>query len=89
MKTCTYRVVIETEASGKKWYYAQKRHLIFFWRYLRFDPLAVKDKKDKADKIRWHSFDEAEAHIQADVINNKHAEIPNKIVRREYIRTYH
>ena len=29
-----YRIVIETEASGKKWYYVQRRYLFYFWRYL-------------------------------------------------------
>jgi hypothetical protein len=29
-----YRIIIETEASGKKWYYIQQRFLIYFWMHL-------------------------------------------------------
>jgi hypothetical protein len=30
-----YRIVIETEKSGKKWYYVQRLYLLYFWFYLR------------------------------------------------------
>jgi len=29
-----YRIIIETEKSGKKWYYIQQRFLFYFWVYL-------------------------------------------------------
>lgn len=65
-----YRIVIETEASGKKWYYVQRRYLLYFWRYL--------------NAIGWHSLEEAEANIQSDV-NIRYANDQKKIVKREYI----
>lgn len=73
-----YRIVIETEASGKKWYYVQRRCLLYFWCYLR----TVRDMY--AYKIGWHSLEEAEAHIQSDV-NRRYANDQKKIVKREYI----
>ena len=58
-----YRIIIETEASGKKWYYVQRRYLLYFWHYLR----EVRDITGCASPIvKWHSLEEAEAHIQAD-----------------------
>lgn len=82
-----YRIVIETEASGKKWYYVQRRYLLYFWRYLR----EVRDismygaaTHTHAHKIGWHSLEEAEAHIQSDV-NTRYENDQNKIVKREYI----
>lgn len=74
-----YRIVIETEASGKKWYYVQRRYLLYFWRYLR-------EQRDisYAYKIGWHSLEEAKAHIQSDV-NTRYENDQKKIVKREYI----
>ena len=75
-----YRIVIETEASGKKWYYVQKRYLIFFWDYLK----EIKDMSMYAHKIGWNTLEEAEKHIESD-INYIHAQNQKKIVNREYI----
>jgi hypothetical protein len=75
-----YRIIIETEASGKKWYYVQRRYLVYFWRYLR----EVRDISMYAYKIGWHSLEEAEAHIQSDV-NARYANDQKKIVKREYL----
>lgn len=75
-----YRIIIETEASGKKWYYVQRCYLLNFWRYLR----EVRDMSMYAYKIGWYSLEEAEAHIQSDV-NARYANDQNKIVKREYI----
>jgi len=75
-----YRIIIETEASGKKWYYAQRSYLIYFWCYLR----EVRDITMRRYKIRWHSLEEAEAHIQSDV-DTIYANDQKKIVKREYI----
>jgi len=58
-----YRIVIETEASGKEWYYVQKRFLTYFWRYLR----EVGDMSMCAYKIGWNTLEEAEQHIQSEV----------------------
>ena len=76
-----YRIVIETEASGKKWYYVQRRYLLYFWRYLceeRYTSMY-------AYKIGWPSLEEAEAHIQSDV-NTRYENDQKKIVKREYIK---
>jgi len=75
-----YRVVIETEASGKKWYYVQKRFMWYFWRYLS----ESRDMSLRAYKIGWHCLHEAEAHIQSDV-NYTYSQDQKKIVKREYI----
>jgi len=75
-----YRIVIETEVSGKKWYYVQRRYLFYFWRYFR----EVRDISMYAYKISWRSLEEAEAHIQSDV-NVRYANDQKKIVKREYI----
>ena len=75
-----YRIVIETEASGKKWYYVQRRYLFYFWRYLR----EGRDITMRAYKIGWPSLEDAEAHIQSDV-NARYANDQKKIVKREYI----
>lgn len=75
-----YRIVIETEASGKKWYYVQRRYLLYFWRYLR----EVRDISMYDYKICRHSLEEVEAHIQSDV-NRRYTNDQKKIVKREYI----
>jgi len=75
-----YRIVIETEASGKKWYYVQKRYLTFFWEYLS----EVRDMSMCAYRIGWNTLEEAEKHIESD-INSIHTENQKKIVNREYI----
>jgi len=75
-----YRIIIETEASGKKWYYVQRCYLLYFWRHLR----EVRDISMYAYKIEWHSLEEAEAHIQSDV-NARYANDQNKVVKREYL----
>lgn len=75
-----YRVVIETEASGKKWYYVQRRYLFCFWHYLR----EARDISMYAYKIGWHSLEEADSHIQSD-INLRYEINQKKIIKREYI----
>lgn len=75
-----YRIIVETEKSGKKWYYVQRRYFFCFWLYLR----EVRDISMTAYKIGWHSLEEAESHIQSDV-NSRYANDQKKIVKREYI----
>lgn len=77
-----YRIIIETEASGKKWYYVQKRFLgNLFWRYLT----KVYDISMYANKIRWNTLEEAENHIQNEV-NRKYTQAQKKIVKRDVYR---
>jgi len=75
-----YRIVIETEASGKKWYYVQKRYLTFFWKYLS----EVRDMSMCAHRISCNTLEEAEMHIESD-INFFYSQNQKKIVKREYI----
>jgi len=75
-----YRIVIETEASGKKWYYVQKRHLFYFWCYLK----EIRDITMHPYKIGWRSLEEAENHIQTD-IKNEYVNNQKKIIKREYV----
>ena len=76
-----YRIIIETEASGKKWYYVQKRFAIYFWRYLS----EVRDMSMAAYKIGWNTLEEAEQHIQNEV-NYEYANNQKKIIKREVYR---
>ena len=76
-----YRIVIETESSGKKWYYVQRRYLLFFWRYHR----EVRDISMYAYKKRWNTLEEAEQYIQSDV-NYRYAQSQKKIVKHEVVR---
>ena len=73
-------IVIETEASGKKWYSVQKKYLFYFWRYLR----EVRDMSMYAHKICWYTLEGAEAHIQSDV-DSEYKKNQKKIIQREYI----
>ncbi len=66
-----YRLVIETEVSGKKWYYVQKRFMWYFWRYLH-------------QESGFSSTQEAEVHIQSD-INNSYSQEQKRIIKREYV----
>lgn len=75
-----YRIVIETEASGKKWYYVQKRCLFFFWGYLR----EVRDVTMYKYRVGWPSIEEAETQIFSDM-NTVYINNQNKIIKREYI----
>jgi len=73
-----YRIIIEIEASGKKWYYVQYRYLLFFWRYYT----AIRDISMYAYKIGWETLEEAEQHIQRE-IDYEYAQERRKIVKRE------
>ena len=85
-----YRIIIEIEASGKKWYYVQYRYLLFFWRYYT----AIRDismyaykivragRMKYAYKIGWETLEEAEQHIQRE-IDYEYAQEQRKIVKRE------
>lgn len=73
-----YRIIIEIEASGKKWYYVQYRYLLFFWRYYT----AIRDISMYAYKIGWETLEEAEQHIQRE-IDYEYAQEQRKIVKRE------
>ncbi len=69
-----YRIIVETEESGKKWYYVQKRWAFFFWKYLR----EVRDMTMTAYRIEWDTLEKAEQRIQDEINYRK-----KKIVKRE------
>jgi CRISPR/Cas system-associated protein Cas10 (large subunit of type III CRISPR-Cas system) len=75
-----YRIVIETEASGKKWYYVQKRFLTYFWQYLS----EVRDMSMRSYRVVFSTLEEAEKEIQSDV-KYYYNQSQKKIVKREYI----
>jgi len=75
-----YRIVIETEASGKKWYYIQKRFLTYFWRYLT----EVRGMSMSSYRVGFSTLEEAEKEIESDV-NYEYKQSQKKIVKREYI----
>jgi hypothetical protein len=67
-----YRIVIETQANGKSWYYVQCRYWIFFWKHLF------------GCKVGWPTIEEAEAYLAAykEKIN---CQSDKRIVERGYI----
>ena len=75
-----YRIIIETEKSGKKWYFVQRRLLLFFWLYAR----EVRDISMYAYKMCWETLEEADEYIQADV-NYRYAQSQKKIVKKEVL----
>lgn len=76
-----YRIVLETQRDGKKWFYVQKSFMLFFWRYLT----EVRDISMCAYKIGWNTLEEAEQHIQSEV-NWQYAQSQEKIVKREILK---
>jgi hypothetical protein len=72
-----YRIVIETEESGKKWYYVQKRTFKDYWLYLA-------EEEDISKGICRTSLEEVEECIQRD-IDKEYQEQQSRIVKREYI----
>ncbi len=75
-----YRIVVETEASGKNWYYVQYRFFFFFWRYHR----EVRDISMYAYKIAWHTLEDAKNQIQKD-IEHRYSKYLKKIVKRNVL----
>ena len=75
-----YRIVIETEASSKKWYYVQKRFLTYFWRYLS----EIRDMSMSLHRVGFSTLEEAEEYLQYDV-DSDYQKQQRKIIKREYI----
>jgi hypothetical protein len=73
-----YRIIIETEASGKKWYYVQKRFLIYFYRYLS----EVRDMSMSLCRVGFSTLEEAKEYIQYNV-DNDYQKQQSKIIKRE------
>jgi hypothetical protein len=64
-----YRIIIETERSGKQWFYPQRKILFFYWDY--FD-------EDEG----YHTAEEAQQIIKNDIYR-KQAKHEKKIIKRE------
>ena len=73
-----YRIVIETEASGKKWYYVQKRFLTFFWTYLS----EVMDMSMSLYRISFSNLEEAQKYLHYHK-KNDYKNSQRKIIKRE------
>lgn len=73
-----YRIVIETQVSGKKLYYVQRR-ILFVWICYREEV-----GWDKSQKICMNSLEEAETFIETK-ITSKFKKTQQKIKSREYI----
>lgn len=76
-----YRIVIETQKDGKKWYYVQKSFMLYFWQYLT----EVRGMDMRANRVGWNTLEEAEQHIQSEV-DYKYAQSQKKIVKREILK---
>lgn len=76
-----YRIIIETERSGKKWYYIQKRWLLYFWRFF----YEIRDIGMKTYRTGWNTLEEAELHIQYQV-NQEYNKSQEKIIKREILK---
>ena len=73
-----YRIKIETELSGKKWYYVQKRVMFVFWVYLT----EVKDMSICDSRIGWATLEGAEKHLRKDIEYRKKLK-EKKIIKNE------
>jgi len=73
-----YRIIIETELSGKKWYYIQKRFLIYFWSYLS----EVRDISMSLYRVGFSTLEEAKECIQYH-IDDDYKEQQRKIIKKE------
>jgi hypothetical protein len=78
-----YRIIIETEASGREWYYVQYRYLLFFWKY----HTEIRDISMCAHKVGWNTLEEAVQHIQSD-INWRYSQNQKKIVKRVVLKDF-
>ena len=75
-----YKIIEETEYSGKKWYYVKKRYCWYFWKYLT----EYRDISMYAYKIGFHSLEEAKNQIQLDV-NKDYKNSQSKIRSRNVV----
>lgn len=73
-----YRIIIETETSGKKWYYVQHRFLIYFW----MDLCEVRNMSMNLEKISFSTLKEAQEYLQYH-LDNDYKKQQSKIIKRE------
>ena len=72
------RIIIETESSGKKWYYVQQKFLFFFWISLA----EVRDMSMSIRSVGFSTLNEAEEYLQYNV-DNDYQKQQGKIIKRE------
>jgi len=75
-----YRIIIETEMSGKKWFYVQRKWLGILWVYLG----EVRDISMAIYTIVFDELKKAEEHIQS-LIDAEYARRQSKIIKREVV----
>lgn len=73
-----YRIIIETEANGKKWYYVQKKFLIYFWTYLP----EVRGTSMSLFRVGFSTLEEAKEYLQYNV-DDDYQKQSRKIIKRE------
>jgi len=76
-----YRIIVETEKSGKKKYYVQKRFLWYFWAYLR----ECMDITMCRYIIYFTTLEDAEQRIQSEV-NDAYERSQSKVIKREILQ---
>lgn len=74
-----YRIVIETEKSGKEHFYVQKKNFLGIWKYER----KTMDITMYKYKIHFKDLDEAKSYIDSEIESLEEYK-NSKIVRREY-----
>ncbi len=83
-----YRIIIETERSGKRWLFVQRRFLHYFWKYLREDNartvgiFTFPNMPTMSRNGGWGTIDDARAHLQCN-IDYDYAQSQKKIVKVE------
>jgi len=73
-----YRIIIETEKSGKKWYYVQQRFLFYFW--ISFTE--VRDMSMHLQKIGFSTLNQAQEYLQYH-LDNDYQKQQSKIIKKE------
>jgi hypothetical protein len=67
-KIMKYRIIIETEKSGKKWYYVQQRFLFYFWTHL--------------NGVCCSTLEQAQEYLQY-YVDDDYQKQQSKIIKRE------
>ncbi len=73
-----YRIIVETEKSGRKRYYIQKSFLWYFWIYLR----ECRDITMYRYRVWFDTLLEAEQEIQS-AVNSDYERSQQRVIKRE------
>lgn len=79
-----YRVVVETEESGHKFYYIQKRCCLFFWKYLK-EYFYTSNFTWFSYRIPISSLEKAQQNIENLINEEKESKIKIKIIKKEIL----